>query len=226
MRYTIGLLFSGCGCYDGTDVHEAVLTLFFLDRAGAVARCMAPDVPQHHVRNHLTQGLDERPRNVLAESARIARGDIQDVGSVRVSDIDGLIIPGGFGTVTHLVDFAVNGPDCETIPAVDRLMAELLASGKPIGATGIAAATLARSLAGVSPQVTVGRDAGIAAGIARMGGTHCDCGVTDIIVDALHRIVTTPGYMLDATMSEVACGIAKLVDKVLKLCPSRDGRPE
>lgn len=224
MRNTIGVLFCGCGCYDGTDIHEAVLTLYCLDRAGAAAQCMAPDVLQHHVRDHLTQQLDERPRNALAESARIVRGAIQDVGAVRASDIDGLIIPGGFGTVTHLSDFAVSGPECGLLPAVERLMTAMRAASKPVGATGIAAATIVRAMAGGSPQVTIGRDAGIAAGIVRLGGIHRDCGVTDIVVDASHRIVTTPAYMLDATITEVARGIGQLVDKVLELCPSKDGR--
>jgi len=55
MAKQIGVLLSGCGVFDGTEIHEAVLTLLFLDRAGASVQCMAPDMDQFHVINHLTQ---------------------------------------------------------------------------------------------------------------------------------------------------------------------------
>ncbi len=218
MAKKIGVLLAGCGVFDGAEIHEAVLTLLFLDRAGAAIRCMAPDIDQHHVINHLTQQESPEKRNVLVESARIARGEIQDVAGVRADDIDALIIPGGFGAAKNLSDFAVKGPDCQVHPEVQRLLDEMLDQAKPVGALCIAPATLVRAVARRSPRVTIGNDTGTAAAIETMGGAHADCSVSDICLDEANRIVTTPAYMLGPGIKEVASGIEKLVGKVLALC--------
>jgi enhancing lycopene biosynthesis protein 2 len=218
MKQTIGVLLSGCGVFDGAEVHEAVLTLLFLDRAGVTVKCMAPNMDQLHVIDHLHQQQTDERRNALVESARIARGDIQDVGQVNVDDIDALIIPGGFGAAKNLSDFAVSGPEARVHPEVQRLLVELTDRNKPIGAMCIAPATLVRALANLSPRVTIGNDVGTATAIERMGGEHVDCPVTDICVDETHRIVTTPAYMLGPGIKDVAIGIEKLVSKVISLC--------
>ena len=110
MGKRIGVLLAGCGVFDGSEIHEAVLTLLTLDREGADIICMAPDMEQLHVVNHLTQEPVEEKRNVLVESARIARGEIRDLQTVNEGDLDGLIIPGGFGAAKNLSDFAVKLP--------------------------------------------------------------------------------------------------------------------
>lgn len=218
MAKKIGVLLSGCGVFDGSEIHEAVLTLLFLDRAGATVRCMAPDADQLHVINHLTQVPSEERRNVLVESARIARGEIQDIGKIDADDLDALIIPGGFGAAKNLSNFAVNGPEADVHPQVRRLLMEMADRLKPIGAICIAPATLVAALAGRSPRVTIGNDVGTAAAIASMGGEHTDCSVADICVDEKNRIVTTPAYMLGPGIKDVAAGIEKLVDRVLSMC--------
>ena len=218
MAKKIGVLLSGCGVFDGAEIHEAVLTLLFLDRAGASVICMAPDMNQLHVINHLTQQEMDEQRNVLVESARIARGEIQDVASICADDIDALIIPGGFGAAKNLSDFAVNGPDASVHPQVERLLSEMADRSKPIGAICIAPATLVRVLGGRSPQVTIGNDVGTAAAIESMGGTHTVCSVADVCVDEKNRIITTPAYMLGPGIKDVAMGIEKLVDKIIAIC--------
>ena len=218
MAKSIGVLLSGCGVFDGSEIHEAVLTLLFLERAGASVRCMAPDVEQLHVINHLTQQMSDEKRNLLVESARIARGEIQDVGTIRAEDIDALIIPGGFGAAKNLSDFAVKGPECQVHPEVQRLLTEMVDSSKPVGAICISPATLVRALAHRSPRVTIGNDTGTSSAIESMGGVHTDCTVDDICVDEANRIVTTPAYMLGPGIKDVAAGIEKLVGKVLSLC--------
>ncbi|BBO73386.1 glyoxalase [Desulfosarcina widdelii] len=218
MKKTIGLLLSGCGVFDGAEIHEAVLTLLFLDRADVAVRCMAPDMDQLHVVDHLTQKEADEKRNVLVESARIARGEIQDIAEIHATDIDALIIPGGFGAAKNLSDFAVKGPDAKVHPEVLRLLKEMMDTAKPIGAICIAPATLTRALADRSPKVTIGNDVGTAAAIGTMGGEHVDCSVEDICVDEKNRIVTTPAYMLGPGIKEVAIGIEKLVEKVVSLC--------
>lgn len=218
MTKTIGVLLSGCGVFDGAEIHEAVLTLLFLDRAGASVLCMAPDVDQLQVIDHLTQQPADERRNVLVESARIARGEIRDIAAVSADHIDALIIPGGFGAAKNLSDFALKGPEARVHPEVRRLLTTLAERNKPIGAICIAPATLVRVLSGQSPRVTIGNDVGTAAAIATMGGVHANCDVTDICVDEKNRLVTTPAYMLGPGIKEVAVGIEKLVDRVLSLC--------
>ncbi|MDD2316248.1 MAG: isoprenoid biosynthesis glyoxalase ElbB [Desulfobacterales bacterium] len=213
----IGVLLSGCGVYDGSEIHEAVLTLLALDRAGAETICMAPDIDQFDVVNHLTGKTQNEKRSVLAESARIARGNIRNLKTVKAADIDGLIIPGGFGAAKNLSNFAVKGKDAEVNPETRRLLKEMQAAGKPIGAICIAPATLTRALAEKSPQVTIGNDPGTAEAIEAMGGVHHNCSVDRIHVDAANKLVTTPAYMLGPGIKEVAVGIEKLVHKVLEL---------
>ena len=218
MGKNVGVLLAGCGVFDGSEIHEAVLTLLFLDRAGASIVCMAPDMDQLHVINHLTQTPSGETRNVLVESARIARGDIRDVATVGVGDLDALIIPGGFGAAKNLSDFAVKGPEATVHPEVERLLGEMADAGKPIGAICIAPATLTRALGKRTPRVTIGNDVGTAAAIETMGGKHTPCSVVEVCVDEKNKIVTTPAYMLGPGIKEVAEGIETLVGRVLALC--------
>jgi len=213
----VAVVLSGCGVYDGVEIQEAVLTLLALDRSGAEAVCAAPDMPQLHVVNHATTEEMNESRNVLVESARITRGNIIDLKNLNVDDIDALIIPGGFGAVQNLCDFAVKGPRAEVHPEVQRLLEQMLAAGKPIGASCIASATLTKALAPHKPEVTIGTDEGTAAAIESMGGCHTPCRVDQIHVDARHKIVTTPAYMLGPGIKEVAEGIEKLVRQILAM---------
>ena len=217
MAKRVGVLLSGCGVFDGTEIHESVLTLLFLDRSGADIICMAPNMDQLHVINHLTQTeMDER-RNVLVESARIARGDIRDVKDVTADDLDALIIPGGFGAAKNLSDFAVQGPQATVHPEVQRILEEMSNAGKSIGAICIAPATLTRAIGDRSPEVTIGNDVGTAGAIESMGGKHHNCSVDMIHLDQKNRVVTTPAYMLGPSIKHVAEGIEKLVDQIMKM---------
>ncbi len=214
---TIGVMLSGCGVQDGAEIHEAVLTMYFLDKNGAQIKCVAPDIDQRDVVNHLTgQPLDEK-RNVLVESARIARGNISDIKDVSAADMDGLIIPGGFGAAKNLSDFAVKGKDAEVNPDVQKLISDMHSAGKPVGALCIAPATLAKALCDKSPEVTIGNDTGTGQAIESMGGQHNICTVDAIHVDSANKLVTTPAYMLGPGIKDVALGIEKLVEKVIEL---------
>lgn len=214
---TIGVLLSGCGVYDGAEIHESVITLLSLDRAGAKIVCMAPDMMQYHVVNHLTGEATEEKRNVLVESARIARGQIKDIRQVTALDLDGLILPGGVGAVKNLSNFAIKGKDADVHPEVARLVREMADAGKPVGAICIAPAVLAKILEDRKPEVTIGNDFDAADTIEAMGGVHIARGVDKIHVDHANKLVTTPAYMLGPGIKEVAQGIEKLVEEVLKM---------
>jgi enhancing lycopene biosynthesis protein 2 len=213
----VGVLLSGCGVYDGAEIQESVLTLLALDRAGAEIVCTAPNVDQYHVVNHLTQEATDETRNVLVESARIARGEIKDLAEVKGADLDALIIPGGFGAAKNLSDFAFKGPDAEVHPEVRRLLTEMVDAAKPVGAICISPAIVAKALADKKPAVTIGSDAGTAEAIQSMGAEHKVCSVDVFHLDEKNRIVSTPAYMLGPGIKDVAVGIEKLVDQVLEM---------
>ncbi|MEW6198269.1 MAG: isoprenoid biosynthesis glyoxalase ElbB [Planctomycetota bacterium] len=214
----VGVLLSGCGVFDGAEIHEAVLTLLALDQRKAAIICCAPNV-SFEVVDHITKKPTGEKRNVLKEAARIARGEIRDLATVKAADLDALILPGGFGAAKNLCNFAERGADCTVNPDVERLVGDCLAAKKPVGAICIAPATLARIAGkrGVEVKVTIGDDAGTAKAITAMGCVHENRPVTEIAVDTDHKIVTTPAYMLGPGPAAVWEGIRKLVDQVLAM---------
>jgi enhancing lycopene biosynthesis protein 2 len=216
----VAVCLSGCGVFDGAEIHEAVLTLLALDQAGAEVVCCAPNVEQAAVVNHLTRSPEPgQKRNVLVEAARIARGRIRDLAGVRADEIDALIFPGGSGAAQNLCTFAGEGAECRVNPDVERLVGEMVEAGKPVGAICIAPAMLARVLGRLQrrAKVTIGTDELTAAAIGEMGAQHVACGCTSIILDEEHRIVTTPAYMLGKGPAEVFEGIRGLVGAVLMM---------
>lgn len=218
MSPRIGVILSGCGFKDGAEIHESVITLLALDRAGAQVKIMAPNKSQMDTINHKSDQKTGETRNVLTEAARIARGDIVDIAEVKADDLDGLILPGGYGAAKNLVDFAVKGADCTIHPEVDRLLNDMIKAKKPIGVMCIAPAVLARALKGkgVKVKLTIGNDAGTAKALEAMGAKHVNCEVGDIVADTAHKVVSTPAYMLGPGIKDVAGGIEKLVKKVLE----------
>ncbi|MBU0756172.1 MAG: isoprenoid biosynthesis glyoxalase ElbB [Planctomycetes bacterium] len=214
----IGVVLSGCGVYDGAEIHESVITMLALDRLGAEIVCMAPDTDQMHVMNHLTgKPAEGEKRNVLVESARIARGNIRDIAKVKGKDLDGFIVPGGFGAAKNLCNFATAGADCKAHPEVARVLTEAREAGKPIGAICIAPALLARIFGADKPELTIGTDAGTAAAMEKMGACHADHQVDEIHVDESNKMISTPAYMLAQSISQAASGIEKLVKKVVEM---------
>ncbi len=216
----IGVVLSGCGVYDGSEIHEAVITLLALDRAGVEAICMAPDMEQLHVVNHLSGEVAAgEKRNVLVEAARIARGKIRNIKEVKAADVDGLILPGGFGAAKNLCDFAVKGAECTAHPEVSRLVREIVAAKKPLAAVCIAPALVARVLGTELPghRLTIGTDAGTAGALQAMGAAHVACPVTEFVVDEKHKLISSPAYMLAGRISEAATGIEKTVQTLVAM---------
>ncbi|MHC4441820.1 MAG: isoprenoid biosynthesis glyoxalase ElbB [Planctomycetota bacterium] len=216
----IAVCLSGCGFKDGAEIHEAVITLLALDRAGADILCCAPDIEQTSVVDHLTdQTTAGEKRSVLIESARIARGNIVELSEIRAVQIDGLIFPGGMGAAQNLCTFVSDGSDCKVNTHIENLIGQMIAERKPIGAICIAPAMLARVLGklNINPRMTIGNDKQTAQAMEKMGAKHVDCPASACVVDEHHRIVTTPAYMLAKGPAEIFEGIRKLVDEVLRL---------
>ena len=212
----VAVILSGCGVFDGAEIHESVLTLMSLEEKGAEYQCFAPDVNQHHVINHLNGEEMAETRNVLVESARIARGNVKPVTELDASQFDALLFPGGFGAAKNLCDFAFKGKDCQVEPNTLKAAQSFAQANKPIGFICIAPAMIPH-VYGESTQLTIGNDSDTAAAIEAMGGNHVCCPVDEFVVDEAHKVVSTPAYMLAGNISEAASGIRKLVSKVLEL---------
>ncbi len=208
------VVLSGSGVYDGAEIHEATLSMYAIAKQGASYDVFAPDVEQHHVINHLNgEEMDEK-RNVLVEAARIARGDIRPLDKLDPADYDALLLPGGFGAAKNLSTFAFDGPDCKVQPDVEKAIKGMHAAGKPIAALCIAPVLLAKILGEV--KITIGQDEGTAEAVTAMGATHGDTDHGEVLIDSENKLFTTPCYMLDANIVQIADGAENVVRAVLK----------
>lgn len=211
----IAVILSGCGVYDGTEIHEAVLTLYAISRHGAHYDCFAPDIPQHHVINHLTGKETAEKRNVLVESARIARGNISPLRNFDAKNFDAVIFPGGFGVAKNLSDWAFKGAEAQINEEVERSILDTHKKGKPIGALCISPVLLAKVLGDV--ELTVGKDESTISSLKKTGAKHKETLNTEIVIDHKNKIVTTPCYMHDSTIAQVGEGAENLVRAILKM---------
>jgi enhancing lycopene biosynthesis protein 2 len=214
----VAVLLSGCGVFDGAEIHESVLVLLALDRANARIVCTAPDAPQHQVVNHFTKRpMSGETRNVLVESARIARGDILPLSQLNVAEVDAIIVPGGFGAAKNLCNFALVGDNFSVNSEVARVLQEAHKLGKPLGFVCIAPAIAAKLFGGEKLEFTIGNDPGTAKALQSQGAQHTNCTVHNIVVDRRLKIATTPAYMLAGRITEAEAGINKLVQAVLEM---------
>ncbi len=212
----VAVMLSGCGVYDGSEIYEATLTLLRLDQNGVAYQCVAPDVEQMHVINHLTgEEMPGETRNVLVEAARLARGEVLSLNDASPDDYDALILPGGFGAAKNLSNFAVKGAGASVNPDVLAFARAFVDAGKPVGLVCIAPA-LAPLIFGEGVRCTIGNDADTARAVTAMGGNHLECPVNDTVIDEDRKLITTPAYMLAGSISEASSGIFKLVDQIVQ----------
>ncbi len=211
----IAVVLSGNGVFDGAEIHEATLTLLAIVRNGAKYQCFAPDMEQAHVINHITGEEMPEKRNVLVEAARIARGNIKSLTEYKAEDYDAIVFPGGFGVAKNLCTFAFDGDECTVNPDVEKAIKDTVAVKKPVGALCISPVLITKVLGDV--KVTVGDDEDTIKAVAAMGGKHEQTTHREIIVDEKYKIVTTPCYMLDATIDQIATGAENAIRKILEL---------
>lgn len=207
------VVLAGCGVYDGAEIHEATLAMLAIDQAGATYQCFAPDIPQHHVINHLNGEEMPEKRNVLVESARIARGNIKPLSEFKAVDFDVLFFPGGFGAAKNLSTVAFDGPNASVNPEVESAVKTMYSSKKPIGAMCISPVFVAKILGNVS--VTIGSDEGTIQAIEAIGATHIQTEHGDVVCDEENLVFTTPCYMLDATISDIWDGASHIVEAIM-----------
>jgi enhancing lycopene biosynthesis protein 2 len=210
----IAVVLAGCGVFDGAEIQEAVLTLLAIDKAGATFTCFAPDVEQYHVLNHLTGEVQSEKRNVLVESARIARGDIKALDTFKADEFDGLIFPGGFGAAKNLCSWAFEGDLCTVNPCVEKAVQAMFEAGKPIGAMCIAPVILGKLFKGTN--LTTGQDSASETFITKMGNKYTPTIHGEVVIDPVRKLFSTPCYMLDASITQIAEGTENIVKEMVK----------
>ena len=218
----VAVVLSGCGVFDGAEIHESVFTLLALNKQGANVQCFAPNVDQFRVMNHLTQQQSDETRNVLVEAARIARGDIKDVADASADDFDAVILPGGYGAALNLSNYGLAGADMEVEATTMSFLKSMAQAKKPLGALCIAPPILAKVLAqlGVekAPSLTVGAADGPDGGnLSALGANPVECTIADVSVDETNRVVTNPAYMVETNLTQLADGIEKAVVALLRM---------
>ena len=211
----IAVVLAGCGVYDGTEIHEAVLTLLAIKKNGADYEIFAPDIPKHHIINHYSGDTMQETRNVLIESARIARGKIKPLNLFLPKEFDAIVFPGGFGAAKNLSDFAFKGDKCTVNKDAENAIKAMHRLGKPIGAMCIAPVIIARVLGDV--ELTIGQDLQTAQAIDNMGATHKTTSKGDVVVDIRNNIFTTPCYMLESSITDIALGTENLIKSILSV---------
>jgi enhancing lycopene biosynthesis protein 2 len=208
------VVLAGCGVYDGAEIHEATLSMYQIKKQGADYEIFAPDIDQHHVINHLTGDEMKEKRNVLVESARIARGKIKPLADFKADDFDAILFPGGFGVAKNLCSFAFDGPDCKVNNDTEKAIKAMHKAGKPIGALCISPVIVAKILGDV--ELTIGKDKDTATAVEKMGASHKSTSHGEVIIDAGNNVYTTPCYMLDANIVQIGEGAENIVRAILK----------
>lgn len=227
MSYRIGVLLSGNGVYDGSEIHESVFTLLAIDENRGVAVCMAPNIQQHHVVNHITGEEMPEARNVLVEAARIARGAISDLAEMTADNLDALVIPGGFGAAKNLTTWAFSGPDGEINAEVKRIINQMVNAKKPVVGLCMGPTVIAKALqgAGLNEHLTVGTtkeaspyeiDA-ISQGMEKTGAVAEMKTIREISIDHKNRIITAPCYMMEASITDVRNNIKQAIDELFEM---------
>ena len=212
----VAVVISGCGSLDGAEIFETVFTLLELDKNNADVKIFAPNKNQHYVINHLTQEKMPEERNILIESARIARGKIQSLSKLYVKDFDALILPGGFGAAINLSDLALKNEHGKVIKELKEIIVQFYKSSKPIGAICISPAILALALKEHAKiKITLGKENEL---VNKIGAKEETCYAYDIVVDESNKLVTTPAFMLDAPLTQIHKGISNLVAKIIDIC--------
>lgn len=207
------IILAGCGVYDGAEIHEAVMAMYAVMKNGAQYQIFAPDITQHHVVNHLNGSEMPETRNVLIESARIARGRIKPLTTLDMREFDAVLFPGGFGVAKNLCSFAFKGAECEVHPQVVKVVRDAVSLRKPVGALCISPVILAKVLGDV--ELTIGNDTGTTVAVEKMGAKHKITTHGQVIADHKHKVFTTPCYMLDANILQIAEGADNIVKAML-----------
>jgi enhancing lycopene biosynthesis protein 2 len=221
----VGILLSGCGVYDGSEIQETISAMLALEENNIEYIGISINKPQHYVINHIDGSELQETRNMLIESARIMRGNVCDIKSIDPADIDGLVIPGGFGNAKNLSTWAFDGPEGEILPEIKLLLVNLVNIGKPIVALCVSPILLSLAFknSSIIPQLTLGSTRekspydiqAFHKGIEQNGGKSIEKGIKEIAIDETNKIICAPCYMQEASLLEIRNNSKMAIDKFI-----------
>ena len=165
---------------------------------------IAPDIEQERVVDHLTGEETTEKRNVMRESARLARLPMRSLSEMRPEELEALIIPGGYGPVVNFsTGFARVGEPHGLRGDVQTFLARCLAARLPIGCV---------SLGEVPLRAAIG---------AEIATPAPPRGPSTLTVDEERSIVHTPGSTAYTRLTDVKSGIDAMVTEVLRRVQER-----
>ncbi|KAI7798377.1 ES1 protein [Triplophysa rosa] len=240
----VAVVFSGCGWWDGTDVHEATYTMYHLSRNGARFQIFAPNQQQMHVMDHVRmQPASSDNRNMMIESARFSHGQgmtqMKDLSKLDVNSFDAVIFPGGHGIVKNLSTFNKDGKDCKLNNDVERILKEFHRARKPIGLASMAPLLACRVLPNLEITMGYERDESSRWGrwpntnmvqAVKSMGAQCkqmmsrqeivfNCSSHEAHVDEKNKVISTPTFMweTDYHYHYIFDGIGNMVKHVMRM---------
>ena len=218
------ILLSGSGVFDGSEIHESVMAMLALSQNKLEYICTAPDINQHHVINHINGEEINQQRNILQESARIARGKIVSLSKLNLENISSLVIVGGFGAAKNLSDWAFKGTEGSVIEDVKNLILNFIENEKPIVSLCISPVLIAKSTEGTEfhPKLTLGSakeksEYNIQAtndAIESIGSTAKNKCKSEICVDEKLKIISAPCYMMDADIEDIYLNVKMAINRL------------
>ena len=213
----VAVILSGCGNRDGSELQETLSLLLALDRRDIQYQCFAPKI-QFPVYTYLDNtGKTGEMRDLYAEAARIARGNIADLADYSPADYDGLALPGGMGAARNLSSFDAEGEKMSVLPLVEKAILATVEAKKPVCAMCIAPIILARVLGSRGVKLTLGQPCAASQAAESWGAVQIDCNPTDIAVDEDLKVVTTPAYMVASRISEIFDGADNMIEAFAKM---------
>ncbi|XP_063050327.1 ES1 protein, mitochondrial [Engraulis encrasicolus] len=231
----VALVYSGCGWWDGTDVHEATYTMYHLSRNGARFQLFAPNQQQMHVVDHSKkQTAAGENRNMQVESWRFLHNhlgqlQVQDLSRLDVNSYDALIFPGGHGVLKNLSSYSKDGKDCKLHSDVERVLKEFHKNRKPIGLSSMAPLLACRVLPDLEVTMGYERDESsrwgmwpntqLVQAVKSMGARHNTREAYEAYCDEKNRVVSTPSFMweTDFHYHYIHDGIGSMVKHLLRM---------
>jgi enhancing lycopene biosynthesis protein 2 len=214
----VWVLLAGSGLHDGTEVHEAALVQLALARLGASVAFCAPEVAQAHVIDHLRGDVSRaESRSVLIESARIARGPVESLATLDPASVEALVIPGGYGVVKNLCDYAFCAREAKLEKSVAALIEHTSKRGVPIASMCMANVLVARALGHRGVRLSLGWDAMLDADCAAWGARVVKSTAKLAVIDRDVRVASTSAFSGSSDISIVAEGIERTIRAALEL---------
>lgn len=217
------LILAGCGAKDGAEITESVSLMIAFDQAHFHVQAFAPNRSFHHVIDHAAdQIVESENRNMLVESARIARGNVLPLQELAEDDYDVICFAGGFGVAKNFCNFASEGKNAVLENDVKDILFRFIRAHKIVSAlciSPILLALAAKELQLKDAKITLGDGSSEAAEIVQTWGiTHEPKKVHEASIDKVNRFVTAPAYMdAQASPKDIFASATSLVKGVESL---------